>query len=113
MPIHRRLPKRGFKNTNKIIYTELNLGKIQTLINSKKIDPKKIISFQTFIDLGLIKSNQSKIKLLANGKIIDKIDIETSSLSKSARESIEKVGGSITIIGSKKSIPNKDNQSGV
>ena len=44
MPIHRRLPKRGFKNINRVNYTELNLEKIQRLIDSKKIDPKKIIN---------------------------------------------------------------------
>ena len=48
MPIHRRLPKRGFTNINRVNYTELNLDKIQKLIDSKKIDPKKIINYKTF-----------------------------------------------------------------
>ena len=47
MPIHRRLPKRGFTNINRVNYTELNLGNIQKLIDGKKIDPKKIISYKT------------------------------------------------------------------
>ena len=61
MPIHRRLPKRGFTNINRVNYTELNLGNIQKLIDSKKIDPKKIISYKTLLDLGLVKSKKVKI----------------------------------------------------
>ena len=69
MPIHRRLPKRGFTNINKVNYTELNLDKIQKLIDGKKIDPKKIISYKTLSDLGLVKSKKAKIKLLGKGDI--------------------------------------------
>merc|ERR1712054_330528 len=60
MPIHRRLPKRGFTNINRINYTELNLDKIQKLIDGKKIDPKKIISYKILLDLGLVKSKKLK-----------------------------------------------------
>ena len=59
MPIHRRLPKRGFTNINRINYTELNLGKIQKLIDSNKIDPKKTVNYKTLLDLGLVKSNKT------------------------------------------------------
>jgi len=81
MPIHRRLPKRGFTNVNRVNYTELNLDKIQKLIDGKKIDPKKIISFKTLLDLGLVKSKNAKIKLLGKGDIKIKIDIEVSAFS--------------------------------
>ena len=56
MPIHRRLPKRGFTNINRVNYTELNLDTIQKLIDGKKIDPKKIISYKTLLGLGLVLS---------------------------------------------------------
>ncbi len=97
MPIHRRLPKRGFTNINRIKYTELNLNIIQKLIDTKKIDPKKIINLNTFLDLGLVKSKSTKIKLLAKGEITSKIDIEVSAFSKTAKECIEKIGGSIIV----------------
>ena len=97
MPIHRRLPKRGFTNINRIKYTELNLNIIQKLIDSKKIDPKKIINFNIFLNLGLVKSKSTKIKLLAKGEIKSKIDIEVSAFSKTAKECIEKVGGSVIV----------------
>ena len=80
MPIHRRLPKRGFTNINKVNYTELNLA---------------------------------KIKLLGKGDIKVKIDIEVSAFSKSAKENIEKIGGSVTILDDKKKSINQDKKTGV
>ena len=102
MPIHRRLPKRGFTNINRINYTELNLDNIQKLIDDKKINPKNLISYKTLLNLGLVKSKKAKMKLLGRGDIKVKIDIEVSAFSKTARENIEKIGGSIIILDDKK-----------
>ena len=101
MPIHRRLPKRGFTNINRVNFLELNLDKLQKLIDSKIIDPNKKINHQTFLDIGLVKSKKARIKLLGKGEIKDKIDIEVSAFSKSAKKNIEKIGGSIIIIDEK------------
>ena len=108
MPIHRRLPKRGFTNINRINYTELNLGNIQKLIDVKKIDPKNLISHKTLSDLGLVKSKKAKIKLLGKGDIKVKIDIEVSAFSKSAKDSIEKIGGTVIVFDEKKVSVNQD-----
>ena len=113
MPIHRRLPKRGFTNINRINYTELNLDNIQKLIDGKKIDPKKIISYKTLFDLGLVKSKNAKIKLLGKGNIKVKIDIEVSAFSNSAKDSVEKLGGSVIILEDKKKSLIQDKKSGV
>ena len=113
MPIHRRLPKRGFTNINRVNFTELNLGKIQKLIDGKKIDPKKIISYKTLLDLGLVKSKKTKIKLLGKGDIKVKIDIEVSTSSRSAKENIEKIGGTVIILDDKKKSIKQDKKSGV
>ena len=113
MPIHRRLPKRGFTNINRVNYTELNVDKIQKLIDSKKIDPKKIISYKTILDLGLVKSKKGKIKLLGKGDIKIKVDIEVSAFSKAAKENIEKIGGSVIILDDKKKSINQDKKTGV
>ena len=113
MPIHRRLPKRGFTNVNRINYTELNLDKIQKLIDGKKIDPKKIISYKTLLDLGLVKSKKAKIKLLGKGDIKVKIDIEVSAFSKSAKDCVEKIGGSVIILNDKKESLNQDKKTEV
>ena len=113
MPIHRRLPKRGFTNINKVNFVELNLDRLQKLIDNKKIDPNKKINQKTFLDLGLVKSNKVGIKLLAKGDIKHKIDIEVSAVSKSAQENIEKVGGSIMIFDKRKSKSIKEKKSEV
>ena len=113
MPIHRRLPKRGFKNINRINYTELNLDNIQKLIDGKKIDSKKTISYKTLLDLGLVKSKKAKIKLLAKGDIKVKIDIEVSASSKSAKDNIEKNGGTVIILDEKKDSLNQDKKTEV
>ena len=113
MPIHRRLPKRGFTNINRVHYTELNLDNIQKLIDTKKIDPKKIISYKTLLDLGLVKSKKAKIKLLGKGDIKIKVDIEVSAFSKSAKDSIEKIGGKVIILDEKKDSLNQDKKTEV
>ena len=113
MPIHRRLPKRGFTNVNRVNYTELNLDKIQKLIDGKKIDPKKIISYKILLDLGLVKSKKAKIKLLGKGDIKIKVDIEVSAYSESAKENIEKIGGSVIILDDKKNSVYQDKKTGV
>ena len=113
MPIHRRLPKRGFTNINRINYTELNLDNIQKLIDIKKIDSKKIISYKTLLDLGLVKSKKANIKLLGKGGIKVKIDIEVSAFSKSAKDTVEKLGGSVLIFDDKKKSINEDEKTGV
>ena len=102
MPIHRRLPKRGFTNINRIPYIVLNFNRIENLIKDKKIDPNKIINSQTFLDLGIVKTVKSKIKLLAKGEIKTKIKIEVDAVSTSARDFVEKIGGSVTVIENKK-----------
>ena len=103
MPIHRRLPKRGFTNINRSLFVELNFNKIEELISNKKINPKKIINSSLLLELGVIKKAASKVKLLAKGEVKSKINIEVSAASKSAIQIIEKIGGTVTIIDKKKS----------
>jgi len=103
MPIHRRLPKRGFKNIHRIEFSEVNFDKIEKLIIDKKIDPSKIIDAKKLLELGIIKKIDEKIKLLAKGELKNKINIEVSASSKSAKESVEKNGGVIKILDQKKS----------
>ena len=113
MPIHRRLPKRGFTNINRVSYVVLNFNRIENLINENKIDPQKIINSQTLLDLGILKNLKSKIKLLAKGIIKNKINIEVAAVSISAKESVEKLGGSITVIEKKKLTTKTSKKSGV
>ena len=102
MPIHRRLPKRGFRNINRVPFTELNLSKIEEMIVAKKIDPKNTINLEALLEIGVIKKISAKVKILAKGSIKSKINIEVSAVSSKAKEAIEQLGGSITLIKKKK-----------
>jgi large subunit ribosomal protein L15 len=108
MPIHRRLPKRGFTNINKVPFIELNLTAIEEMISNKKIDPKKAINSQALFELGVIKKISSKVKLLAKGEIKSKINIEVTAVSSKAKELVEKQGGTVTLIEKKELVPKKD-----
>mgnify|MGYP006154654949 FL=1 len=103
MPIHRRLPKRGFKNIHRIEFSEINFDKIEKLIIDKKIDPSKIIDAKKLLELGIIKKLNEKIKLLAKGELKNKINIEVTASSISAKEGVEKNGGVIKIVEQNKS----------
>ncbi len=80
---------------------------------ARKQIQKKIISYKTLLDLGLVKSKKAKIKLLGKGNIKSKIDIEVSAFSKSAKENIEKIGDSVLILDDKKKSIKKDKKPGV
>ena len=107
MPLYRRLPKRGFKNINRVPYIELNIEKIEQLIVNKVIDPNKIINHKTLMDIGLVKSETSRTKLLAKGELKNKINIEVTSFSSSAKQKVETLGGSVLIVNNKKSVKEK------
>ena len=111
MPIHRRLPKRGFTNINRVPFVELNLDTIEKLIANKKINNQKAINSEYLLELGLIKKITSKVKLLAKGEIKSKINIEVSAVSSKARELVEKVGGTVNVLEKKKQVVKKDKKS--
>lgn len=111
MPIHRRLPKRGFTNINRVAFVELNLDNIEKLIANKKINNQKAINSEYLLELGLIKKITSKVKLLAKGEIKSKINIEVSAVSSKARELVEKVGGTVNVLEKKKQVVKKDKKS--
>jgi large subunit ribosomal protein L15 len=103
MPIHRRLPKRGFTNIFRTTYTEINIDKIESLIKDKKIDPANIINAEQLFKVGLIKKMDEKIKLLGKGELLSKINIEVSASSVSAKAHVEQNGGTVLISNKKKS----------
>ena len=97
MPLYRRLPKRGFNPINRTLIAIMNLEKIQSFIDQKKINMSEIINTKLLVKLKLISKNSKKLKILGTGKIKDKINIEADLISKSAREKLEKVGGVIKL----------------
>ena len=83
------------------------------LIDKKQIDPNKIINQKTFLDLGIFKSKKTRIKLLAKGNLKSKINIEVSAYSNSAKQNIEKIGGSLHMFDEKKTNSIKEKKSEV
>ena len=99
MPLYRRLPKRGFKSFNiKKDIATINLSKIQEIINNKKDTLKSKINLSDLQKLKLINKKYKRMKVLGDGEIKQKLDIEANSFSKSAKIKIEKLGGKITLI---------------
>ena len=97
MPLYRRLPKRGFNSISKINVAKINLDKIQSFIDQKKINPNDKINSELLKKLKIINKNSQKLKILGNGEIKVKINIEADLISKSAKKKLEKVGGLIQI----------------
>jgi len=97
MPLYRRLPKRGFNPIDKIKIAKINLEKIQTFIDKKTINSSDKIDFKLSKKLKIINKNSQKLKILGTGEIKVKINIEADLISKSAKEKLEKIGGSILI----------------
>ena len=98
MPIHRRLPKRGFKKYNRKTYKILNLGDIQNIIDKGKIDPTKEINNEMIISSGIFSNIKDGIRVLARGEIKNKVNIKVNGASKTAIEKVKKAGGSITLL---------------
>ena len=97
MPLYRRLPKRGFNPIDKIKIAKINLEKIQTFIDKKTINSSDTIDSKLLKKLKIINKNSQMLKILGTGEIKVKVNIEADLISKSAKEKLEKIGGSILI----------------
>jgi large subunit ribosomal protein L15 len=99
MPLHRRLPKRGFRNTSFAVkLNEINLGKVQAAIDAGKIDVKAPVDAAAMVKAGLMRREKDGVKLLGNGEFKAKADFAVYGASKSAKDAIEKAGGSLKIV---------------
>ena len=94
MPLHRRVPKGGFKNFNRVEYTGINLDLLQNLSDKWAIAD---FDLNTFIHHGLISKNE-RVKILGRGQISSKLNVTAHAFSKKAREVIESLGGTVTLI---------------
>ena len=108
MPLHRRLPKRGFKNPFRKEFSIVNLIDIDKAINSKKLNPSKEIAKAELLKAGLIRKNSLGIKLLANGKLSHSITIKVNKASKKAADNISKNKGKLILEIAKEKIIQQD-----
>ena len=97
MPLYRRLPKRGFNVINKKKIAVLNLNQLQKFLSKKRLNKENIINISELKKNKIFKKSVKEFKLLGTGEIDGKINIEASYISKSAKQKIEKLGGSIKL----------------
>jgi large subunit ribosomal protein L15 len=98
MPLHMRLPKRGFNNIFAKDWAEVNLGMIQKLIDLKKLDAKAVIDHATLQAAGLARGGKDGLRLLGKGAITSKLSFLVHGVSAGAKAAVEAAGGTVEII---------------
>ena len=101
MPLHRRLPKRGFNNIFRLDFAEINLDRLQEAVTAKLVDASAVVTAETLVKTGVIRRVKDGLRLLGRGEITAKLNIEVHGASKTAIEAIEKAGGTVKILNPK------------
>ena len=96
MPLHMRMPKRGFNNPFAKTFAEVNFWRLEQAIAAGKLDAKKPIDAAALINAGVIRREKDGVRLLGQGELTSKLDITVYSASKSAVAAVEKAGGKLT-----------------
>ncbi len=112
MPLHMRMPKRGFNNIFAKDFAEVNLGRVQKAIDEKRLDTSGKIDLETLKKAGLVAKSRDGVRLLAKGEIKAKLDFEVAGASASAVEAVKKAGGSVVTTFKKKVNMNKKGEPG-
>lgn len=99
MPIHRRLPKRGFHNIFRKDYNEVNLGRLQVAIDAGKLDAAAPVTVEALVAAGVCTKARDGVRILGVGELKAKLSLQVAGASRSAVEAVEKAGGSVTILG--------------
>src|SRR5262245_21336098 len=97
MPLHRRLPKRGFNNIFRQEHAVVNLGRLQQAVDAGRIDARATVGRDGLKAAGLVNRIGAGIKLLAKGELKQRLTIEVDRASKSAIEAVEKAGGKVVV----------------
>ena len=97
MPLHMRIPKRGFNNIFAKDYAEVNLGLIQKAIDAGKLDAKAVVDHAALKAAGLARGGKNGVRLLGKGEFTAKVSFQVAGVSKGAREAVEKAGGSVEL----------------
>ncbi len=98
MPLHRRLPKRGFTNIHALDLNEVNLGRVQQAVDAGKLDAKAAVTVDALVAAGVLSRARDGVKVLGQGDFTAKLTFEVWAASASAVEAIEKAGGSVKIL---------------
>ena len=98
MPLHMRLPKRGFNNPFGKDYAEVNLGQVQKLIDAKKLDAKNVVDHEVLKAAGVARGGKDGVRLLGKGELTSKVSFKVAGASKGAVAAVEKAGGAVELI---------------
>jgi len=98
MPLHRRLPKRGFNNVFRLDFAEINLDRLQEAIDAKLVDVGSVVNAESLVKTGVLRRAKDGMRLLGRGELKSKLDIEVHGASKSAIAAVEKAGGTVKIL---------------
>jgi len=104
MPLHRRLPKRGFNNIFRLDFAEINLDRVQQAIDAKQLDASGVINAETLVKSGALRRAKDGVRLLGRGEIKVKLTVEVHGASKAAIAAVEKAGGSVKILAPAKKV---------
>ena len=99
MPLHRRLPKRGFINIFALDLNEGNLGRVQAAVDKGTLSPGEIVNAESLVNAGVLRRARDGVRLLGGGELKAKLQFEVYGASKSAVAAVEKAGGSVKILG--------------
>ncbi len=99
MPVHRRLPKRGFHNIFRLDYNEVSLGRIQTAIDAGKLDAAQPVTVEALVAAGVLRRPKDGVRLLGSGEIKAGVTVEVAYATASAAEAIAQAGGKVIVIG--------------
>ena len=97
MPLHRRLPKRGFTNIFSKNFNIVSLDRIQSAIDAGKLNVKENVTVDSLVSAGILRRKKDGVRLLGNGKLNTAVNFDISGASKSALKAVEKVGGKVIL----------------
>jgi large subunit ribosomal protein L15 len=98
MPIHMRLPKRGFNNPLRLKYAEVNLERLQLAIDEGKLDAKRVIDGDALVKAGVVRRVRDGVRLLGRGELTSKIELSLAGATESAIKAVEAKGGSVKLV---------------
>lgn len=99
MPLHRRLPKRGFTNIFAKDYNVVSLGRVQQAIDAGKLDAAAPVTVEALKAAGIVKRVRDGVRLLSDGELSAAVTFEIAGASKAAKEAVEKAGGKVVVLG--------------
>jgi large subunit ribosomal protein L15 len=98
MPLHMRLPKRGFNVPNPKKLNAVNLGRLQLAVEAGKLAKGATVSAVSLVEAGIIRRELDGVRILAKGALTEKLDFEVAGMSKAAQDAVEKLGGKVSIL---------------